>query len=149
MQQASFPPSDMFRSSPKIYTAPEPTRIQMIPQQYALITRTLQYPFMTNFQKSTTIQKNTSTFVSKEQLLNNHHLEPIYDKKTSDNNNPLKFTANRSIRTARHLGFYKLEHNQDSIVIDSSARECNEWSIFGVTLPTQLHVKCHCFITNS
>ncbi|CAJ0589533.1 unnamed protein product [Cylicocyclus nassatus] len=59
--------------------------------------------------------------VSKAQLLNNQHLEPVDDK------------------------VYQGRSWQDLAVVDSSTRECNEWSIYSIPLPTQLHVKCHCF----
>ncbi|KHJ93083.1 hypothetical protein OESDEN_07011 [Oesophagostomum dentatum] len=61
----------------------------------------------------------TMTF-SKVQLLNNQHLEPVYEEASE-------------------------EKQLDPVIVDCSARECNEWSIYTVPLPTQLHVKCHCF----
>ncbi|KAJ1358144.1 hypothetical protein KIN20_016466 [Parelaphostrongylus tenuis] len=67
------------------------------------------------------MRKNRSEIVCKAKLLNGQHLEPIYDKREKP--------------------------PQEEIRIDSSARACNNWSIYSIALPTKLHVECKCFIS--
>ncbi|KAK6755190.1 hypothetical protein RB195_013892 [Necator americanus] len=72
-----------------------------------------------SIQKQPHLHGSTSTmWFSKVQLLNNQHLEPVYEEDAKE---------------------------QDTVIVDCSDRECNEWSIYSVPLPTQLHVRCHCF----
>ncbi|VDO99738.1 unnamed protein product [Heligmosomoides polygyrus] len=62
-------------------------------------------------------------------------------------------TAIRKVpQYARSHGLNKAtrqKRQREPVVVDSSVRECNEWSIYSVPLPTQLHVKCHCFSADS
>ncbi|KAK5978536.1 hypothetical protein GCK32_011239 [Trichostrongylus colubriformis] len=83
---------------------------------------------------------NSPMLISKAQLLNNQHVEPLYDEKTDSS--PLKYSS------AQRMRQNKKKRQRDPVVVDSSVRECNEWSIYTVSLPTRLHVKCNCFSSN-
>ncbi|KAK6755189.1 hypothetical protein RB195_013892 [Necator americanus] len=104
----------MFNSQPQCAGVPVTSAVNGVPSSQMLAVRPLPRQ-----RKQPHLHGSTSTmWFSKVQLLNNQHLEPVYEEDAKE---------------------------QDTVIVDCSDRECNEWSIYSVPLPTQLHVRCHCF----
>uniref|UniRef100_A0A7I4YXK8 Uncharacterized protein n=1 Tax=Haemonchus contortus TaxID=6289 RepID=A0A7I4YXK8_HAECO len=153
MPTSCFPDSTTHFPAVQLFTAPAVTRARKAdiasPAEQAAIRKVLQYSQNHN-RNAQASAFNLPMLVSKAQLLNNQHVEPMYDEKPDNNplmNVPIQSTAqNMSVFNSDIRPYVITETRQGvPIVEDTSIRECNEWSIYSVSLPTRLHVQCNCF----
>ncbi|VDL71905.1 unnamed protein product [Nippostrongylus brasiliensis] len=124
IQDASLPSASKF-SSGKMFTPPGAIRTRKADYSAPTETGAIRKapPRGSNHSKGMLPMYNTPMMISKAQLLSNQPLEPF--------------------------SVEKRRKQREQILVDTSVRECNEWSIYSVSLPTQLHVKCHCFAENT
>lgn len=157
-----FPPA-------QAYTAPAATRARKgdfpAPGEPTAIRKVPQYARSHGLNKATqqpASAYNSQMLISKAQLLSNQHLEPLYDEQSLNYGVPTapaaaatsvivpnEFQSPRDSSRQQPTTERRQKRQREPVVVDSSVRECNEWSIYSVPLPTQLHVKCHCFSADS
>ncbi|WKY09537.1 hypothetical protein Q1695_002140 [Nippostrongylus brasiliensis] len=163
IQDASLPSASKF-SSGKMFTPPGAMRTRKADYSAPAETGAIRKapPRGSNHSKGMLPMYNTPMMISKAQLLSNQPLDPFSVEHlscpaTSIGMAHTNVTFQNNYLNANDALLFDLQQElelkrrkqREQILVDTSVRECNEWSIYSVSLPTQLHVKCQCFAENT